>query len=214
MERYWKSSAHCKRQISEQLSLQEPLKNDTQKEIHEAIFKGDHKTIIAIFSHPEKEVTLRCCYEEPETGERKTMMRKLLKEATNGNKIVENILNSYIRPSCDNEDSVNYNIELDFNGISDKNSNQQMICIYDLLDLKAKNQKHAGALKGKSLFYVCPFMIDLLFFVCRFDKASTIGNIYCLQMEESGAIFLPSVFHIHPLSSILLCVHHLPFQQT
>lgn len=62
------------------------------------------------------------------------------------------MLDSYIRATAENENSVNYLIEIDFDGISDQNSIRQMPVIYDLLEFRSKsNTKELCNFKGNAI---------------------------------------------------------------
>ena len=72
---------------------------------------------------------------------KRTVFRKILEDSFNGNKIVEEVLDSYIKKTAENENDADYGIEIDFSVLaSDDPQKQQMqtTCINELLELRAK----------------------------------------------------------------------------
>ena len=57
----------------------------------------------------------------------------------NGNKIVKKELDDHVKELDDKRDSINYAVEVDFEGILCEDSYKQTMVVYDLLDLRAEN---------------------------------------------------------------------------
>ena len=139
--------------IMKQLSQQDSLGTDDLKEVNDSIEKGDHDGIINAIK--KKNLPLWQCVNEEDIntneGDR-TLLRKLLEDSVNGNKVVRRLLDSYISETGDNEDAVDYRIQLDFSGVADETSPQQTHnCVFDLLKLKANRSSQAGAIQGNFL---------------------------------------------------------------
>ena len=72
---------------------------------------------------------------------KRTLFRKILEDTFNGNKIVEEVLDSYIKKTAENENDADYGIEIDFSGLASKESQKQTTCINELLQLLAKAKR-------------------------------------------------------------------------
>jgi len=131
-----------------QLELQEPMKNPD--DIIEAVEKsketGDHTEIHNILK--DRRINLRTPIEEEIDGvsQKRTIARKLLEDAVNGNKIVKKELDIHVTATDDKEDSINYALEIDFEGILCEDSPKQTMVVYDILDLRiAKRSENVEA---------------------------------------------------------------------
>ena len=90
---------------------------------------------------------------------KRTLFRKILEDTFNGNKIVEEVLDSYIKKTAENENDADYGIEIDFSVLaSDDPQKQQMqtTCINELLELRAKakgsrTKTYSGRLNSKHI---------------------------------------------------------------
>ena len=78
--------------------------------------------------------------EEEIDGEpkKRTILRKILEDAVNGDKIVKKELDNHISELDDKKDSINYAVNIDFEGILCKESSKQTMVVYDLLDLRVE----------------------------------------------------------------------------
>ena len=56
----------------------------------------------------------------------------------NGNKIVKKELDDHVKELDDKRDSINYAVEVDFEGVLCEDSYKQTMVVYDLLDLRAE----------------------------------------------------------------------------
>ena len=82
-----------------------------------------------------------CLYsKEKATGT--SLIRTLLEEVGNGYEVVEKVMNSYISPSCSNQNSNTYSIKMDFTGIMEIGKKEQDSVLDDIVELKLKNQGH------------------------------------------------------------------------
>ena len=64
----------------------------------------------------------------------------------NGNKIVRKELDMHVRATSDTEDSIDYALQIDFEGIFSKDSPKQTMIVYDLLDFGVdKKSEHEEA---------------------------------------------------------------------
>ena len=78
--------------------------------------------------------------EEEIDGEpkKRTILRKILEDAVNGDKIVKKELDNHISELDDKKDSINYAVNIDFEGILCEDSSKQTMVVYDLLDLRVE----------------------------------------------------------------------------
>ena len=78
--------------------------------------------------------------EEKDDGvnKKRTILRKILEDAVNGNKIVKKELDSHVTELDNKKDSIKYALEVNFEGIVCKNSSKQTMVVYDLLDLRVE----------------------------------------------------------------------------
>jgi len=127
-----KSNYPYQRELSE--LLKEP------KDIIDAVEKskesGDHAEIHKILTN--RNINLRSPIEEE--GKARTIARKILEDAVNGNKIVKKELDDHVKELDDKKDSVRYAVEVDFEGILCEDSYKQTMVVYDLLDLRAEQE--------------------------------------------------------------------------
>ena len=110
------------------------LEDSTTKDDHEDILSWIEKKSLSLYS---KDDTLK-----------KSLIRTLLEEAGNGFEFVEKVMNSYISPSCSNQNSNAYNVKMDFSGLmsetgieEDKHESRDSV-LDDIVELKLKNQGH------------------------------------------------------------------------
>merc|ERR1712013_414717 len=73
-----------------------------------------------------------------EEDKTRTIARKILEDAVNGNKIVKKELDDHVKELDDERDSINYAVEVDFEGVLCEESYKQTMVVYDLLDLRAE----------------------------------------------------------------------------
>merc|ERR1711970_277225 len=120
-----------------QTELSELLKEP--KDIIDAVEKskesGDHAEIHKILTN--RNINLR--FPIKEEDKTRTIARKILEDAVNGNKIVKKELDDHVKELDDKKDSINYAVEVDFEGILCKDSFKQTMVVYDLLDLRAED---------------------------------------------------------------------------
>ena len=123
----------------------------------------------------------------------------------NGHKIVKRELDIHVKATSDKEDSVNYALEIDFEGIFSEDSPKQTMVVYDLLDLhvrKKSESKEAFAnlikhpvistfilskwKKTKWHFYTTSaiFMIFLLFYSIFIIHLFNRPEVYCNKLEK------------------------------
>ena len=114
------------------------LEDSSTKDDHEDILNWIKKENLCLYSKDDSEdETLK-----------KSLIRTLLEEAGNGFEVVEKVMNSYISPSCSNQNSNAYNVKMDFSGLmsetgieEDKHESRDSI-LDDIVELKLKNQGH------------------------------------------------------------------------
>eukprot|EP00092_Neocalanus_flemingeri_P054453 GFUD01064123.1.p1 GENE.GFUD01064123.1~~GFUD01064123.1.p1 ORF type:complete len:560 (+),score=125.62 GFUD01064123.1:420-2099(+) len=187
--------------------LQEPLKrpDDVIEAIERSKQTGDHSEIHNILK--DRNINLRTAIEEEIDGvnKKRTIARKLLEDAVNGNKIVKRELDIHVKATDDKEDSINYALEIDFEGILSEESPKQTMVLYDLLDLRVeKRSEHNEAFtnlikhpviasfialkwkKTKWYFYTTSliFMSFLLFYSAFIIYIFNRPEVYCSKLEK------------------------------
>ena len=125
-------SAQSKSHIS---LLQAPA--DIIVAVEESKRSGDQSKIHEILKN--RKINLRSRIEE--NGSSRTILRKLLDDAVNGDKIVEQQLDKNVEQIGANENSLEHGTEIDFEGIFKENSPRQTRVVKDLLDLRASSRE-------------------------------------------------------------------------
>ena len=129
---YFYFSAQSKSHIS---LLQAPA--DIIVAVEESKRSGDHRKIHEILKN--RKINLRSRIEE--NGSSRTILRKLLDDAVNGDKIVEQQLDKNLQQIGANENSLEHGTQIDFEGIFKENSPRQTRVVKDLLDLRASSKE-------------------------------------------------------------------------
>ena len=132
-------------------------RNEKPDDILDGVNMKDHKSVLNAIK--ENGICLwKNVEEKPKDGDKelkkRTVFRKILEDSFNGNKIVEEVLDSYIKKTAENENDADYGIEIDFSVLaSDDPQKQQMqtTCINELLELRAKAKgSRAETYSGKA----------------------------------------------------------------
>ena len=129
---YYYFSAQSKSHIS---LLQAPV--DIIVAVEESKRSGDQSKIHEILKN--RKINLRSRIEE--NGSSRTILRKLLDDAVNGDKIVEQQLDKNLQQIGANENSLEHGTQIDFEGIFKENSPRQTRVVKDLLDLRASSKE-------------------------------------------------------------------------
>ena len=129
---YYYFSAQSKSHIS---LLQAPA--DIIVAVEESKRSGDQSKIHEILKN--RKINLRSRIEE--NGSSRTILRKLLDDAVNGDKIVEQQLDKNVEQIGANENSLEHGTQIDFEGIFKENSPRQTRVVKDLLDLRASSRE-------------------------------------------------------------------------
>ena len=129
---YYYFSAQSKSHIS---LLQAPA--DIIVAVEESKRSGDQSKIHEILKN--RKINLRSRIEE--NGSSRTILRKLLDDAVNGDKIVEQQLDKNLQQIGANENSLEHGTQIDFEGIFKENSPRQTRVVKDLLDLRASSRE-------------------------------------------------------------------------
>ena len=129
---YFFFSAQSKSHIS---LLQAPA--DIIVAVEESKRSGDQSKIHEILKN--RKINLRSRIEE--NGSSRTILRKLLDDAVNGDKIVEQQLDKNLQQIGANENSLEHGTQIDFEGIFKENSPRQTLVVKELLDLRASSRE-------------------------------------------------------------------------
>ena len=109
---------------------------DIIEALEESKATGDHREIHTILNN--RNINLRTNIHDSDT--KKTILRKLLMDAVNGDKIVEEQLDKSVRQVGENENCIDYGTEIDFEGIVRTGSARQTRVVKELLELRASSQ--------------------------------------------------------------------------
>merc|ERR1712222_51960 len=179
-------------------SLQKQLsRNEKADDILEGVDMKDHKIVLDAIKENGNSLW-KNVEEKSKDGDKKlkkrTLFRKILEDTVNGNKIVEEVLNTYIKKTTENENDANYGIEIDFSGLApgDPHKGQmQTTCINELLELraKAKGTKEADIYSDLLKHPLLASLITL--------KWEKVQKIFCMKL----LIFVAFVI----LYSVFLC---------
>jgi len=101
--------------------------------VEESKKSGDHSGIHEILNN--RAINLRSRIEED--GEQRTILKKLLDDAVNGDKIVERQLDKNVEQVGVSENSVEHGTQIEFEGIFKDGSPRQTRVVKELLDLRA-----------------------------------------------------------------------------
>ena len=132
-------------------------RNEKSEKNLDGVDMKDHKSVLNAIK--EQGICLwKNVEEKPKDGDKelkkRTVFKKILEDTFNGNKIVEEVLDCYIKKTAENENDADYGIEIDFSGLtSDDSQKQQMqtTCINELLELRAKAKgSRAETYSGKA----------------------------------------------------------------
>ena len=138
--------------------------NEKPDHILDGVDMKDHKSVldavkgngICLWKHVE---------ENSKDGEKalkkRTVFKKILEDTFNGNKIVEEVLDSYIKKTAENENDKDYGIEIDFSGLASDESQKQTTCINELLQLLAKSKRSKLDIYSG---YLKLFFMNLIYF--------------------------------------------------
>ena len=107
------------------VAVEESKRSGAQSKIHEIL--------------KNRKINLRSRIEE--NGSSRTILRKLLDDAVNGDKIVEQQLDKNVEQIGANENSLEHGTQIDFEGIFKENSPRQTRVVKDLLDLRASSKE-------------------------------------------------------------------------
>ena len=99
---------------------------------------GNHSEILEFIR--ERNLSLMS-HIKGENGEPTVLLKILLVDVVNGHKIVKTILDSCIRATCDQEDSIQFAIEMDWSGMLNKRDKKQTSLLFHLMNLQAN---HSG----------------------------------------------------------------------
>jgi len=106
--------------------------------VEESKKSGDHSTIHEILNNGK--INLRSRIEENGVKQ-KTILRKLLDDAVNGDKIVQSQLDKNVEQIGVSENSLEHGTQIDFEGIFKDGSPRQTRVVMELLDLRASSSE-------------------------------------------------------------------------
>ena len=120
-------------------SIREENLSKVLQDIIDAVKKsnitGDQTDIIQILN--ERKINLGT-HHVTEGGRKRTVLKMLLEDCVNGDRIIEQQLDQNVRKLEVNENSIAYGTEIDFGGVFETDGSlKQMLVVKELLDLRA-----------------------------------------------------------------------------
>ena len=99
---------------------------------------GNQEDIVQILNERKVNLGTRLT----EGGRRRTVLRMLLEDCVNGDKIIEELLDQNVRRLEVNENSIEYGTEIDFGRLFETDGSlKQMLVVKELLDLRASSRE-------------------------------------------------------------------------
>ena len=100
---------------------------------------GNQEDIVQILN--ERKINLGTLH-QTEGGRKRTVLRMLIEDCVNGDKIIEQQLDQNVRKLEVNENSIEYGTEIDFGGVFETDGSvKQMLVVKELLDLRAGSKE-------------------------------------------------------------------------
>ena len=100
---------------------------------------GNQEDIVQILN--ERKINLGT-HHQTEGGRKRTVLRMLIEDCVNGDKIIEQQLDQNVRKLEVIENSIEYGTEIDFGGVFETDgSSKQMLVVKELLDLRAGSKE-------------------------------------------------------------------------
>ena len=131
---------------------------DIIEAVEESKDTGDHREIHTILNN--RNINLKTNIRD--SGTKKTILRKLLTDAVNGDKIVEEQLDKSVKQVGKNENCIDYGTEIDFEGIVMAGSGRQTRVVKELLDLRAANCQEGGQREAYNRLLAHPVMATFI----------------------------------------------------
>ena len=190
---------------------------DIIEAVEESKVTGDHREIHMILNN--RNINLRTNIQD--SGAKKTILRKLLADAVNGDKIVEEQLDKNVKQVGKNKNCIDYGTEIDFEGIVMAGSGRQTRVVKELLDLRACSQEggqreaynrllahpvmatfiHLKWRKTRWYFYVnsAVFMVFLALYTAIIWRMFSRPEVFCPQIQVPASYRLVSTVSCHAL---------------
>ena len=107
--------------------------------MEKSLESGEHLEIHEILD--KRQINLRSRIIEEEGKTQRTILRKLLDDAVNGDRIVEQQLDKNVQRVGATENSLDFGAQIDFGGIFKEGSPRQTRVVKELLDLRASSSE-------------------------------------------------------------------------
>ena len=107
--------------------------------MEKSLESGEHLEIHEILD--KRQINLRSRIIEEEGKTPRTILRKLLDDAVNGDRIVEQQLDKNVQRVGATENSLDFGAQIDFGGIFKEDSPRQTRVVKELLDLRASSSE-------------------------------------------------------------------------
>jgi len=110
---------------------------DLSEIIRETNNCGDHSKLLKVIQ--EKKLSLMSHIKHGEGDESRMLLKKLLDDVVNGHKIVKAILDNCVGETCEEEDSIDFAIKIDWSGMFNSKQNNQTDLLFHLLNIRDKH---------------------------------------------------------------------------
>ena len=121
----------------DQMSFSDKGYEDLSEIIRETNNTGDHSKILKVIQ--EKKLSLMSQIKHGESDESRMLLKKLVDDVVNGHKIVKAILDNCVGETCEEEDSIDFAIQIDWSGMFNSKQNNQTDLLFHLLNIRDKH---------------------------------------------------------------------------
>ena len=180
---------------------------DLSEVIRETNKCGDHSKILKVIQ--EKKLSLVSHVKHGENDESIMLLKKLLVDVVNGHKIVKAILDNCVGETCEDEDSIDFAIKIDWSGMFTRDQNNQTALLFNLLNIRdkhaasfsellrhpviatfitlkwRKSQKYFYAQSGMFLSFL---MLYSTFIVYLFSRENICSNLDIIKLPQPASI--------------------------
>ena len=164
------------------ISREETLSKDMFEAVKKRNITGDQAGVDGILD--EGKVNLGTFVEEG--GKKRTVLKMLLEDCVNGDKIVQRQLDQNVRQLEVDKDSIEYGTQIAFEGIFGMdNSLKQMVVVKELLGLRTSAKEGEQRDAFTRCIFTCPVLL------VQQPRDSFIFNSHFLQIPGSSFAFSP-----------------------
>merc|ERR1712183_582090 len=168
---------------------------------------GDHSKILKVIQ--DKKLSLMSHVKHGKNDESIMLLKKLLVDIVNGHKIVKAILDNCVGETCEDEDSIDFAIKIDWSGMFTRDQNNQTALLFNLLNFRDKHKASFSELlrhpviatfitlkwrKSQKYFYAQSglflsfLMLYSTFIVYLFSRENICSNLDIIKLPQPASI--------------------------